>query len=156
VKLSKKGALKWSKEDLLKIAKRYTSRTDFQKNDKKYYEAARRQGLLDFLCAHMPKREKKWTKSAIRTEAKKYTDRTEFQQNSPGAYFSAYQAGDIEKVCKHIPRKKKVSSWSLPLLKKEAKKFSARTPFSKNSSGAYSQARKLGVLDQICSHMEKA
>jgi len=102
----------------------------------------------------MKKREKKWTKAAIISEAKKYSDRTEFQKNCPGAYFSAYRAGDIEIVCSHIPRKKKSSKWTQPMIEAEAKKYTSRTFFSRGAQAAYRQAGKLGILDQVCSHME--
>ena len=50
---------KWSKEVLIKIAKKYKTRNEFKKNSGNAYDAALTKGLLDEVCAHMPKRAKK-------------------------------------------------------------------------------------------------
>ena len=46
------------------------------------------------------------------------------------------------------PRGRK-AKWTPELITEEAAKFESRTDFSKKSSGAYSAAKGLGILDQL-------
>lgn len=48
------------------------------------------------------------------------------------------------------------NKWDFESVKIEAKKYSGRTEFSKKSGGAYSFAKKNGLLNDICSHMKHA
>lgn len=145
--------LKWSTEDLLQVSKQYTRRSDFKAEKNKYYEAARRRGILDQICKHMTKRDKKWSTEKILQEALKYDDRTAFQKACPGAYFGAAISGILEEACAHIPRKKKQSKWTESAIKEEAKKYSTRSDFIKGAGRAYVEAKKRGLLDSVCTHM---
>lgn len=44
---------KWTKEKCANVAKDYTNRSVFHKNEQSAYQAARRLGVLDEICAHM-------------------------------------------------------------------------------------------------------
>lgn len=48
----------------------------------------------------------------------------------------------------------KRAKWNKEELILEAKKYKSRGAFAQGSNGAYDSARKSGVLDEICSHME--
>ena len=57
----------------------------------------------------------------------------------------------MEKVCSHMTRKIKPHGyWTIERIKAEAKKYTSRNQFTKNSSTAYHKAHKLGILDDIC------
>lgn len=43
--------------------------------------------------------------------------------------------------------------WTTDNIKKEALKYNSRGDFSKYSSGAYAAAKRLGIKDEVCSHM---
>lgn len=43
--------------------------------------------------------------------------------------------------------------WNLLTIQKEAQKYSRRNEFRKGSGSAYCAARRLGILDDVCSHM---
>ena len=43
--------------------------------------------------------------------------------------------------------------WTLKKLEKQALKYDSRTEFYRNNPGAYSSAKKRGLLDQICQHI---
>lgn len=45
--------------------------------------------------------------------------------------------------------------WTEEKLFVEAKKYQTRTEFNRKSSGAYSAAWKLGLLDKVCKHMDR-
>lgn len=44
---------KWTKETVTEVAKKYTNRSVFHKNEQSAYQAARRLNILDEVCAHM-------------------------------------------------------------------------------------------------------
>ena len=46
------------------------------------------------------------------------------------------------------------SSWSLELVKKEAKKYTTKIDFRNNSYSAYSWAHRNSVIKDVCSHMK--
>ena len=48
-----------------------------------------------------------------------------------------------------MPRK-----WTPEKVAKESKKYRIKTYFEKQSSGAYKAAVRLGILDEVCSHMK--
>lgn len=50
--------------------------------------------------------------------------------------------------------KKKRKQWTKSEILKEAKKYKSRSKFMRGSGGAYNRARKLGILDEVCQHME--
>lgn len=49
------GRFKWTESMILNAAKPYKTRTDFAKGNKSAYTAARRRGLLEKACSHMPR-----------------------------------------------------------------------------------------------------
>ena len=50
--------------------------------------------------------------------------------------------------------KMKRQKWSFENIQKEALKFQTRKQFQNESGSAYQAARKMGVIDEVCSHMQ--
>lgn len=48
----------------------------------------------------------------------------------------------------------KTKYWTKNRIVKEAKKYTRRGNFAKGSSGAYIQATKMGILEEVCEHMD--
>ena len=46
-----------------------------------------------------------------------------------------------------------MKAWSVKRAEKEALKFNTKNAFKTESSGAYSYAQRVGILEQICAHM---
>ena len=83
---------KWTLKKLKIEAKKYKSRSEFEKSNSGAYSSARRQGVLDVVCSHMKRLVNKkgyWTKGKIIKEMRKFKTVPEFRKNSGGAY-SAY------------------------------------------------------------------
>lgn len=94
--------------DIIKTAKYYTSRGDFQKNSQSFYRAAKRLNLLDKLFPNM---KKKWSIHNIKTEALKYNNRKEWKKNEKSSYQSASFLGILQECCLHMePSKTKKRS----------------------------------------------
>ena len=45
--------------------------------------------------------------------------------------------------------------WTAEIVKEEALKYSTRSEFKKESSGAHTAARRLGILDDVRAHMKR-
>ena len=140
-------------------AKKYKTRTEFQKGSQYDYEVARQNGVLDEVCAHMKsmKRGAKpyWNLKNVKAVAKKCKTRNQFSRNYTVAYQWACKNGVLDEVCAHMKYTVRIQ-WNLAKVKAEAKKYNTRTEFFKNSSSAYYWAKKNKHLDKVCTHMTKA
>lgn len=145
----------WTTEECASIAFKYSQRSDFRKNDKKAYDAARDHGWLDIICAHMPKSvpQKIWTKEECLSIAQKYTERNEFRKSNQNAYHAARDHGWLEESCAHMPRPVVPQKWTKEECSAIAKKYNKRSEMIKHDSKAYNAARVHGWLEDICTHM---
>lgn len=95
-----------------------------------------------------------WDEKILYKTAAQYSSRSEFKAAYPSAYSAARKLNILDKICGHMSSPKKPSGyWNLKNLKSEARKYKTRTEFAENSQGAYTIAKKKGLLDQICGHM---
>jgi predicted GIY-YIG superfamily endonuclease len=98
----------------------------------------------------------KWTEDELRKEASKYEVYSDFINLSPSAYQIAKKKKSpefLEDITKHMI---KTTRWTDDALENEATKYKTRGEFQKNSPVAYTTALRRGILDDICSHMERA
>jgi hypothetical protein len=107
----------WTCELVREIAKNYDVRSDFFRNDGSCYNAARKFGILDEVCSHMPKRvcsgrnnpRFKWTTDKIREVAATQFSVGDFQRNRKGAYLAALRNGILSDVTKSMAKSIRVS-----------------------------------------------
>lgn len=95
----------WTKERCSEEALKYQTRLKFQKSNEAAYTAARKNGWLDSICAHMIEIKKPkgfWTKKRCAKEALKYETRTDFNTGSNGAYKTAVKEGWLDEICTHM------------------------------------------------------
>ena len=91
----------WTIEKCHEEALKYTTRKDFQKDSCGAYNAAKRMGVLDTVCAHMPRISKPagyWTKARCIREAKKNKSISGLRKNSPSAFNIAWRNGWINEI----------------------------------------------------------
>lgn len=138
--------IKWTTKKITEEAQKYTTREEFRKEAGSAYVAAWKKDLLDKL---IPRERTQWSLETVREEAQKYSSRVEFQKGSPGAYNKALREGIVAEL---IPDT--FSRWTKEAVALEAQKFSNRRSFYTKHVKAYRAAQFLGVLDEICSHME--
>ena len=87
---------KWIKADLLKEAKKYKSRTEWQNKSNGSYKRAHKLGIINVI---KPKRAKvDWTEALLRKDAKKYSSRSEWNIKSNSAYRFALKKGLLKKI----------------------------------------------------------
>jgi hypothetical protein len=148
---------RWTDEKLIEEAKKYSTRSEFQRENSGSYQSARNRGkdFMDSVCNHMATSVTIWTEEKLREEAKKYLTRKEFQIGSGSAYVVAHRKGKhfLNEICEHM-----VSGhfrWSLTEVMSLAKKFENRDDFLRNSGGAFGWARNNKKLDEVCAHMKR-
>ena len=146
---------KWSKEKCFKEAKKYKTRSEFQKNAPQAYHLSITNNWIDNMT-WLPKIQnvpnKNWNnKNNIINEAKKYKTRGEFRNNSYGAYRAALKYKYIDEFT-WLNKKKNVPNgyWqNKENVINEAKKYKTRSEFQKNNVGAYESARKNKWFDEM-------
>ena len=149
----------WTYEKCKDEALKYYRRVDFHKNSSGAYTIAYRNEWLNEICQHMvilSKPTNYWfeNKDKCQEEALKYTRRVDFNQSSYGAYNAAYLSNWLDEICSHMDEIRKPNNfWNFDKCFDEAKKYSDKKSFLKNSHGAYESARLHGWLDKICEHM---
>lgn len=147
--------------DCKREALKYKTRGDFYKNSSEYFRAAKRMGILDEICEHMKVKPLKLKPEIlledIRETALQYKTRWEWGKNKPREYRIAYKNGWLDEVCSHM---KPVTSqqlnpdiYTFETCLQEAKKYKYKTHFKSGSKYHYFTAKKMGWLDEICSHM---
>ena len=155
VLFKKNKRINWTFKMLKNESKKYKTRGEFQKNNRKAYQTARNHGYLDKICKHM-KNPKNWEYDLeqLKTIAKKYKTRGEFSKNKNGAYQVAIKMGIIDKICKHMGVSLR-EPWTIKELEKEALKYDTKVNFRNKNNAAYNASRRMGILNKICIHMKR-
>ena len=150
----------WTKERVAAEAAKYETRSKFHDGCTGAYVKARKSGILNEVCAHMERKPIKsrvfWTKEQIAVEAVKYKTRHHFLKGNNSAYNAARKLGALDEVCAHMVRPNKPKGyWTTELIAAEAAKYETRGQFSQGHIRAYTAAVRSGVLDEVCSNMER-
>lgn len=140
--------------EIAQKAKKYKLRSVFIFHNQGAYNEAKRRGIYEEICKHMPEAQKPWTIKELAKEAKKYKFRGEFQQKNPGAYRGALKRKCMDKICAHMmPARISWVNASDEELLLEAQKYKTRSEFFKGSSTANKEARNRGIYEKVCQHM---
>lgn len=140
------------KREVLKIAKKYSTRNEFHNKDSAAYYKAKQLGFFDEAVSHMLIIKKKWTKEEVINEAKKYKTRQEFRKNNKPAFDWAYKLSIENIAFNHMP---KLKWYTLEEAISEAKKYSSYKEFFANSRWAKKKLDKMGCLEKYTKHMTK-
>lgn len=102
----------YSLNQLREIAGKCRTHREFRENFSGAYSAARKNGVYDIICQHMPelrkvkKHEIPLTYDNCKKIAKEFTSRSEFQKIENGRWYQyAIRNNILEEVCEHMPRK---------------------------------------------------
>jgi len=142
-----KGEKKWNREACYAEAKKYKSRGDFGDKCPGAYDAARKNGWLDEYIWLDTLWQKKWNQETCYAEARKYNSIIEFVRGSSGAYNVARENGWLEDYIWFKRPEAYNKKWTREKCAEEARKYSTRGDFQKNSSSAYNVASRNGWLD---------
>jgi len=138
---------KITKEDVMRIASQYTTKTKFCKEQQRVCNVAKRMGWYDEATAHMEVKNIMWTIDMLRDEALKYNTRNEFRQGSPNAHKAASSRGILDDITKHMGEPKKNQygrSWvnNKESASIEASKYFTIKELRKNDPGLYNAILK--------------
>lgn len=98
------------------------------------------------------KPKKHWdTKGNVEKESRKYSSREKWSSGGGASYRGAERNEWLDELMPSQTRS--LGSWTIEELQVEASKFDTRTLFQDGGLSAYSAARKLGVMEEICMHM---
>ena len=143
----------WSKDNCHQEALKYKTRSEFQKTSNASYCKASKEKWLDEICSHMIQLKKPnnyWTKEKCHQEALKFNTKVDFREKASNIYSQAHRKGWLDIICCHMtPLKRPSDYWTKERIIEEAKKFSNRTDFNKNSGGAALIARGYGWYEEI-------
>lgn len=147
---------KWTEESVRNEAANYSTRREFKLGNKSAYHAGLSFGLMEELFGEKRKAQARiWTDENVRREAKKYSSRSAFYYGNCSAYESARKLGILLEL---FPVSYQASGgsriWHRSDVLREAAKYKTRKEFFDNNSSAYAAAKKLGVFEEACAHME--
>jgi len=99
-----KRGVKWTKTNVLKSAKEYSSKLDWKKSQTGAYQAAKKHGWFEEATAHMDDLggSLKWTKPAVLKEAKNFETKVEWAQFSASSYVAALRKNWVEEASVHM------------------------------------------------------
>lgn len=150
--------IKYTEEELKKIASDYTDITDFYNERHGAYEAIKRLGKIEEYCGHMSneRHRHRWTDDEIMTVARLCHTFKEFREKYPKQYQSASRAKKLDLFCSHMsPKISLPTKWTDEAIIKEALKYKTRSEFEKGCVSAYHAAHKSGRFDDLCPHLPK-
>ena len=133
-------------------ALKYNSITQFKQNSKIIYNYAKNNNFLNDITKHMKKII--WNKELILEEAKKYTTKKDFEKYSNRAFREMRKLNIVLETCSHMTDNNLSKNyWTKEKCQEISLKYTNRTHFRKNEPGVVRMSIKLGVYDEICSHM---
>lgn len=145
-----------SHEQIKASAATYASRAAWLRGDPSAYNAAKRRGLMDEVCKHMPCTPRKLTLDALKASAAPFKHRIDWIKADKSAYACARKRGVLDVVCAHMtPKLPANSGLTLEDCKASAARFNRRRAWHMADGAAYRCARANGWLDECCAHMAK-
>jgi len=143
--------LLWPKEKVIEIAKKYSTRSEFRKNEPLAWNAVSRNKWYNDVCGHMINQTKpSITIDEIKKEISKYTTIRELRYNSPNVYATLLRK-NLKHLYSHLIN---FNKWMImDNVRKEALKYKTRKDFCSKSQGAYHAAIRYGWLEDVCIHM---
>ena len=138
---------KWNRETCFDEAKKYKSRSEFERANGSAYGVASKNGWIDdYTWFTASKTAKKWNRETCYAEAKKYNSRTEFSDACSKGYDLARRNGWLDDYTWFI-EPKTTKKWNRETCFAEAKKYETLSDFESNSARACNVARKNGWID---------
>ena len=145
--------ISWTHQKIRDEALKYQYPGDFKKHSTRAYDAARHRGILKEICSHMTTQRMKITKKRVIAEAKKYKTTNEFRLKAAHLWDFARKNGFLSET-KELMENPRIK-WDEEAIREEAGKYSVKAEFIEKSQPAYKRALKLGIVDDVCSHMQQ-
>lgn len=142
--------MKITKEQIIKIASKYTYKKDFRLKEPKVYNFVRNKHWLKEICGNMKRTDAKFkTKQECMNIALRYTNKIDFIKKESKYYQYCIRKGWLDEITSHM---KKSIIWNdsrLEEIKIEASKYRNRTDFRKHLPNHYFAATRYGLIDEL-------
>lgn len=138
------NVIKWDINSVIEESKKYTTKTEFYKNNISAYRVARENNLFDFMPWLISENTPNgfWTKERVIKESKKYKTYSEFLKNSKGASQAANRGGYLTELVWLEKQYTPKGYWTEEKLLEESKKYSSKKEFRENNRNAYRKVTK--------------
>lgn len=146
----------WTLEKCKEDALNYKTRTEWEKNTRSAYNAAKKNGWFDECTAHMIEyRKPDYTLETCKEDALKYKTRNEWSVNSKSAYGAACNNNWLDICTSHMKYINRPNGYwnNKERCIESAKQYNTRTEWIDKNSAAYRNALKNGWLDECTAHM---
>jgi hypothetical protein len=147
----------WTLEICMESAKRFDTRTQWQKGHYQAYHFARINGWADECCAHMTRKQKPmryWTKERCLEDAQKYQSVKEWRLSSPGAVGAAGKGGWLDECQAHMSRGCVPDGyWTKERVLAEARKYQTKKEWREGASASQGAAYGNGWMIEATAHM---
>lgn len=143
----------YTKKDILSIAKKYSTMTEFAAHESIAYIQAKKLNILSLIKKRLKPKivvNKKLTIEDIAKIVRQYTDFYKFKKEHPFIVAKLYRLKRLD-LLSHMRDKNKLNSISN--LQKRARNYKTRSEFCSLDHAGYMMATRLGVLDKVCAHM---
>lgn len=95
---------KWTKEKLAEVAKKYTSRSEFDLESPGAYQAAHRRGIMDEIGSHFSRERIVWSEEMALKMAQEYRSISDIAQNNKKLYRTLHRCKWMPKARKFLPK----------------------------------------------------
>ena len=149
------GAQGYTKEEVLNMAKKYSSLKKFRLNAPGHYQSGYRSDYweeIKEICK--PLQRIKYTEEELKEIALNYTDITDFYNEKHGAYEAIKRLGKIEEYCGHMTNEKHRNKWTDDEIMKVARLCHTKKEFREKYPKQYSYAYRTKRMDCFCFHMQ--
>jgi len=130
-----KEIVRWTDEEVIKLACKYSSAVDFRKENSGAYNYMQKHSLQK--PNSWKDNKPQWTYDTCYAEALKYKKRSEYRKNSKTSYNVARDNGWLNEFTWLKVSSKPHGYWTYERCREEAKKYKTKREFEKGSPGAY-------------------
>ena len=153
--------IKWTKEKVLIEAKKYTYRSDFERQAAGAWKSAKVNGWYEECVAHMKvnkdhykhKLPTRWTIDEIYKELEKIKSWKEIYQNKQGMLQAIKRYGLTDEIKKRFNTR--IAKFTYEELKEEALKYSNKQDFRKNQESMLRTIYERGLHHELLAHMNR-
>ena len=137
---------KWTRNKVLEISRKFTTRSEFQRQAGSAYREARKMNLLDQMTWLEKPESVKWTYDNIMSESRKYSSRTEFFKNNRYVYNLARMKNLLDSMAW---LEDKTTRWSKEDVFRTAMAYSRKGDFKRDKPFLYHKCLKMKWIQEM-------
>jgi hypothetical protein len=143
----------WTLEEILEIARKYTTSSEWSKGHNKTYSYARLNGWLKQACAHMTYLHAHFSEEEELLNAQKYASITEWRKHDNKSYVRCKRKPELmKKCCAHHHQLQRIimtREERVMRIKQSASLYKSKVEWKHGDAVIYHQAAKLGLVRKL-------